>query len=393
MNVAFLGCGYVAEQYAATLPHHPELRPHAAFDVDRSRLETFARRTGARAVDSLEALLADRQVELVVNLTDPRRHYETTRACLEAGKHVYSEKPLAMASADAEALAALAGQRGVRLASAPCSVLGESAQTLWRAVRTGVVGPVRVVYAAFDDGMIAPQQRPWEWKNDSGVAWPAKAEFETGSTYQHAGYVLTWLCAMFGRARRVTAFASVQVPDKGLAVDTMAPDFSVGCLEFDDGVVARVTCGLAAPRDKSIVIVGDRGVLSIGNVRDDAAPVMFRPASPSVFESLIRRRARWLARWSEARLSDAGLGAVFATSLPLVRPRQGGMVSADKRVDFLRGPAEMAEAVRDGREPRLSAAFGAHLVELIERLQYPDRFRDRDTTSTFEAMPPMPWAT
>ena len=392
MNVAFLGCGYVSEQYAATLPHHPDLRPRAAFDLDRGRLDAFCRRTGARAADSFEALLADREVELVVNLTDPRRHYETTRACLEAGKHVYSEKPLAMTAAEAAALAAFARQRGVHLSSAPCSVLGESAQTLWRAVRTGTIGPVRVVYAAFDDGMIAPHQRPWEWTNESGVAWPAKSEFETGSTYQHAGYVLTWLCAMFGPARRVTAFASVQVPEKGIAVDMMAPDFTVGCLEFDGGVVARVTCGLAAPRDKSIVVVGDRGVLSIGNVRDDAAPVMHRPAQPSAVESLIRRRAPWLARWAEARLSDAGLGAVLASSLPLVRPRQGGVVSADKRVDFLRGPAELAEAIGAGRRPRLDAALGAHLVELIERLQYPDRFEDRRTTSTFEAMAPMPWA-
>ena len=393
MNIAFLGCGYVAEQYAGTLSLHPDLRAVAAFDLNRDRLDVFARLTGARPAASLDALLADRDVALVINLTDPRSHYETTRACLAAGKHVYSEKPLAMTAAEARRLAELAQMRGVRLSSAPCSVLGESAQTLWRAVRQGTIGPVRLVYAAFDDGMIAPHQTPWEWQNDSGVPWPAKAEFETGSTYQHAGYVLTWLCAMFGNARRVTAFASIQVADKGIAVDGMAPDFTVGCLEFDGGIVARVTCGLTAPRDKSIMVVGDRGVLSIGNVRDDAAPVMYRAVTPSFIEAQVRRRAKWLARWAEARLTDAGLGALLATALPSVRPRQGGMVSADKRVDFLRGPSELADAIAAGREPRLSAAFGAHLVELIERLQYPDRFSDRHVTSTFEPMTPMPWAT
>jgi predicted dehydrogenase len=392
MNIAFLGCGYVAEQYAATLRFHPALRAVAAFDTDRHRLEKFATSTAARPAASLDDLLANPDVALVINLTDPRSHFRTTHACLEAGKHVYSEKPLAMTVAEATELARLAGQRGVRLSSAPCSVLGESAQTLWRAVRQEVVGPVRVVYAAFDDGMIAPRQRPWEWTNGSGIAWPAKAEFETGSTYQHAGYVLTWLCAMFGSVRRVTAFASVQVPDKGLAVDEMAPDFTVGCLEFDGGIVARVTCGLAAPRDKSIVVVGDGGVLSVGNVRDDAAPVMFRPAAQSRLETVVRRRATWLARWVEARLSDAGLGAVFASTLRPVRSRQGGVVSADKRVDFLRGPSEQADAIAAGREPRLSAAFGVHLVELIERLQYPERFPDRQVTSRFDAIAPMPWA-
>ncbi len=124
------------------------------------------------------------------------------------------------------------------------------------------------------------------------MPWPAKDEFEVGSTYQHAGYVITWLCAMFGPARGVTSFASVQIPDKGIAVDVMAPDFTVGCIEFDGGVVARVTCGLAAPRDKSITVVGDKGTLMVGNVRDDRAPVMWRSVVPGRLERLLRHRVQ-----------------------------------------------------------------------------------------------------
>ena len=196
----------------------------------------------------------------------------------------------------------------------------------------------------------------------AGVPWPAKDEFEVGSTYQHAGYVITWLCAMFGPARRVTSFASVQMPDKGIAVDVMAPDFTVGCIEFDGGVVARVTCGLAAPRDKSITVVGDKGTLMVGNVRDDRAPVMWQSVSagPARIDRCGAAPGR-LHRWLQARLTDAGVSALFATpwqpsSLP---PRR--LPSPDKPVDFLRGPAEMADAIAQGRRRGAVGASSASI--------------------------------
>lgn len=388
MNIAVIGCGYVVEQYLATLPHHPELRLVGAFDRDADRLAAFARKTQTRAYQSLEALLADAAVELVVNLTNPRSHFAVNRACLEAGKHVYSEKPLAMTCSDAACLADLARRKRLQLSSAPCSVLSASAQTLRRAVREGAVGTVRVVYAEFDDGMIAPQMSPWTWTNDAGVPWPAKDEFEVGSTYEHAGYLITWLCAMFGPARGVTAFASVQVPDKGLAVEVMAPDFTVGCIEFDGGVVARVTCGLAAPRDKSITIVGDKGTLTVGNVRDDHAPVMWQGVAPGRVESVLRRRLRPLHRWLQSRLSDAGVSALFSTPWQPIGPATAPRATPDKPVDFLLGPLDIAAAIAEGRDAALSAEFGVHLVEILERLQYPERFGDTRVVSTFAPLEP-----
>ena len=392
MNIAIVGCGYVAEQYAATLPFHPELRLVGAYDINADRLATFARRHQIAASPSLPELAANAGVELVLNLTSPRAHYLVTRECLAAGKHVYSEKPLGMTTDEARQLAAMAEQRKLHLGSAPCSVLSEAAQTLWHAVRSGLAGNVRVVYANFEDGMIAPHQAPWTWTNDAGVAWPAKDEFEVGSTYQHAGYVLSWLCAMFGPVRRVHAFASVLIPDKGIAVDAMAPDFTVGCLEFDGGIVARVTCGLTAPRDKSMTVVGDKGTLTVGNVRDDAAPVMWRPATEQRLASIVRRRLPFAYRWLQARLSDAGVSALFAHSVPPRHRATTASAAPEKRVDFLRGPSEMAEAITARRRSRVPADFAVHIVEIVERLQYPERFSDRCVQTAFAPIEPMPWA-
>lgn len=393
MNLAVVGCGYVAEFYAKTLGNYPALRLAGAYDSNAANLDAFVRLTSARRFGSLDELLADAGVDLVVNLTNPRSHFEVTRRSLEAGKHVYSEKPLGMTTAEAVQLADLAERRGLYLSSAPCSLLSETAQTLWHAIRSGVIGKVRLVYGNFDDGMIAPRLTPWIWVNESGMPWPAKDEFEVGCTVEHAGYILTWLGAFFGPARTVTSFASCQLPDKGIPVDVMAPDFTVGCIEYGDGVVARITCGLVAPRDKSLTIVGDDGVLFVGNVRHDAAPVYLRPAQRTPLQGRIVRRLQWLDRFLEARMITTGTDVLCQRRYSLSQRPPVRVVSYGKPVDFLRGPAEMAEAIQAGRPCRLSARFGAHLVELVERLQYPVRFgSDKQLDTTFPPIEPMDWA-
>ncbi len=318
---------------------------------------------------------------------------ELTKRCLEAGKHVYSwRKPLAMDARCAGQLADVAEQKQIVLASAPCSLLNNTAQTLWKAINDGVIGKIRLIYANFDDGMIAPNQSPWLWKNGSGVPWPAKDEFEIGCAYEHAGYLLTWLAAFFGPAQRIAAFSSCQIPDKGIAVDGMAPDFTVGCIEYPDGIVARVTCGLVAPRDKSLTNIGDEGVLFVGNVRDDDAPVYVRRSTMGRFQSSLSNRTRWLHRWLEKRFLWPGAEALFQRRLPPVRKTRGRVVGPKKPVDFLLGPAELASAVSENRPCRLSGRLGVHIVELVEAMQHPERFGgQKELTTTFPAIQPLDW--
>jgi predicted dehydrogenase len=395
MTFAIIGCGYVADFYRQTLPHYSDLELVGAYDRNPERLAAFCRLWSTRGYRSLEELLRDSSVEMVLNLTNPRSHYEVTKRCLDSGKHVYSEKPLAMNSGEARELVALAAQRKRYLAAAPCSVLSETAQTMWKALEDGVVGKVRLVYANLDEGLIAPKMSPWNWSSVSGAPWPAKDEFEVGCTYEHAGYLLTWLAAFFGPAKNVTAFSSCQTPDKGVPADVMAPDFSVGCIEYADGLVARVTCGLVAPLDKSMTIVGDDGVIFTSNVRNDASPVYFQPIPACGRHDRIERRLNRLRQLLESRLPLvpwSGTEWHFKRRLPYARTPTGVTVGPGKPVDFLRGPSEMAEAIRQRRQCRLSADLGLHIVEIVEALQYPERFGGRRRIeSAFDPIPPLPW--
>jgi len=390
MKIAMVGCGYVSDFYGKTLANYPELELVGAYDRNEGNLETFGRRWSTKKYSSFEHLLEDPSVEMILNLTNPRSHYEVTRMCIEASKHVYSEKPLAMDMEAARDLAALARDRSVYLASAPCSVLAETAQTVWKALHEGVIGRVRLVYANFEDGMIAPKLAPWQWRNEAGVRWPAQDEFEVGCTFEHAGYMLTWLAAFFGPAKSVTAFASCQLPVKGIAVKRMAPDFTVGCIEYSENIVARVTCGLVGPKNKSLTIIGDDGILEVPDLRNDVGPAYFQPVPLRGRMGGVVSR---LNRWTRSFRTYCGMEEWrYRKRLPLVGQPRGKFVSDAKPVDFCRGPAELAAAVRENRPCRLSAELGIHIVQLVETLQYPERFcARRQINSTFAPIQPLPW--
>ena len=375
MRFGILGCGYVSDSYLLTLQNHPSISLVGCYDLNPIRSEKFACFAGIRNFRSLSEMLEESSLEAVINLTNPRSHFETTQACLEAGKHVYSEKPLGMTLAEAQDLAAMANRKGVLLATAPCSALSPSAQTLGHAIKEGVIGKVRLVYANFDDGMIAPYMEPWRWTNSLGVPWPAKDEFEVGCTFEHAGYFLSWLCLLFGSARKVTSFAGSLIPEKGIPVEGMAPDFTSGVIEYESGVTARVTCGLVAPLDKSMTVVGDEGILFVRNLRDDLGEVWHIPRDLRGNSARIRNMLEKIR---------ATLGVVLPKEMlewlnydgrrrmPLIE--KGSPVPGNpehKRADFLRGPAELAAAVAEKRSCRLSAELGIHMVEIINALQYP----------------------
>lgn len=375
MQIAIVGCGFVADFYMQSLPLYPVLQLAAVTDRDAKRASEFAAYHRLNCVrPSLEDVLADPSIELVLNLTNPGSHYEVSKACLEAGKHVYSEKPIAMDFAQALELYELAEQRGLRIASAPCNVLSQTAQAMWKALREKVVGDVKLIYAEMDDGLV--HKMPYrKWLSDSGRPWPYKDEFEVGCTLEHAGYYVTWLTAFFGPAESVTAYSSCLYPDKETdePLDHIAPDFSVALIRFASGVVARLTCSIIAPRDQHFRFFGDNGILYVDDSWDYKAPVHIK--------RLINVRRKmivtpWSKRYPLAKVPNAAT------------PRKGA-----NPMEFCRGPAEIAQAILENRESALPADYCLHNNEIVLAIQ---NATENSTTvrmkTTFKGIQPMPWA-
>jgi predicted dehydrogenase len=365
MRIGIVGCGFVADNYVAMIAEHANLDLVGVYDRDPERLATFTRFHHLHAFDSLAALLADERVQLVVNLTNPSSHYEVSMAALLAGRHVYSEKPLATTMAQADELVATAASRGLGLAAAPCNHLSDSTQTLQREIRSGRLGRIVLAYAEMDDGMV-PKLDYWNWRSASGAPWPTRDEFEVGCTMEHAGYHITPLVALFGPVRRVTTFNACLMPDKGqdVGVQIMSPDLSIGMLEFDDGIVARLTCSILAPSNRSLRVIGADGVATISDVWEYHAPVRVTETGAGVTSRLLRkieRRGSWFMT-----------GMLLARAAKPVPGRRVGKTAGNHRMDFARGIAQLAAQIEDGAPPLVGPALALHVTEVTLALQTPE---------------------
>ncbi len=384
-RVGVIGCGYVFDHYMSTWDRYPGLIIKGVADIDSERLKTVAEAYNLSMYETNDALLSDPEIDIVANFTSVESHYDVTRAALLAGKHVYSEKPLTTDVGQARALFSLADEKGVVLSCAPSNAMSETSQTLWKAVRDGAVGDVRVVYAEFDDNVIY-LMKPETWRSRTGAPWPYLDEYEQGCTHEHVGYHLTWLCAIFGPVETVSAFSKQTLPDKTDRPLTPSdtPDFSVACLNFKSGVVARVTCSIGVPYDHRMRIIGNKGMLTADTYRHYRCPVYLerfsqltlnaRKARSVRNHTLLQRifgiggrRIKLVRRSISWHGTKAHMLKTRAWSLQgvLKKIKQSELGQQDKCI----GIAELADSILMGRACFPPHDFTLHLTELTMAIQ------------------------
>lgn len=361
-GIAFIGTGFVADYYMTTLANHPQLRLAGVWDADPDRLKQFCNYWNVRSYASEAESLSDPAVTIVVNLTTPESHHAVNRAALLAGKHVYCEKPLAMTVDQARELVSLAAERGLVLAGAPANALSDACGHCAEILRSCVIGTPRLAYAEMEDGPVFRDK--WqEWRSRSGAKWPAVHEFEIGCTLEHAGYATSWLLSLFGPVSNVAAFSALTFPDKGPGTESLAlgPDFSVGCLTFQSGLVARLTSGLAAPRDRSLTIVGDKGTIVVRDLWDNRSPVHVELAGGKrpLLHRLIER-----IEWQFQRKFPFRLTAGKPVAYPQAAEKNS-LPAYPSQIDFVRGIAAQADAIKAGTRPLFSGETALHLTDIV----------------------------
>lgn len=352
LRYAIVGCGNIAGAYGRQLAEYPELKLTGAHDLDPARAEQFTRQFGGQTYPTLDAVLADPDVDAVLNLTIHQAHVEVITRCLQAGKHVHTEKPLAMTWSQARQLAALARRQRRRLSCAPVTWLGEAQQTAWKLIRDGRIGTPRVVHAEVNWGRIE-------------VWHPNPAPFyEVGPVFDVAVYPLTLLTAWFGPVRRVTAAGKALLPERltkdGRPFPVPAPDWQTAVLEFESGLLARLTAsfyvGGATRVVEGLEVHGDTGTLVLDSWTD--------------FASAVR-----VGTWQQPPWPVP----------PLTEPYRG--------TEFGRGVVELAAALREKRPHRTSAEQATHVVEVMQAILNAARAgRSVRMRSKFPPPAPMPWA-
>ncbi len=328
MKIGVVGCGFISSQYAQEIQRYPQLQLTGAVDLRPERAEAFAHQFGCTPYRDLAHMLEDGDVELVVNLTIHQAHADVTHACLAAGKHVYSEKPLALTPEKAASLVSLAEEQGVRLGCAPISLMADAQQVVWRLLREERIGPVRMVYADCNLGRVT------QWNANP------RPFLEIGPLFDGAVYPLTILTAYFGPVHRVLTASNLLLLSEhsigGEVVQIQTPDHTTAMLEFANGTVARLTASMYVPYQtkhfNSIEFHGDAGSLYLENCGDLGGPS------------------------TTPRVEIARIGKEY---LPVPMPRPAAALT------YASALADMADAIRDDRPHYATGEQAAHLVEIV----------------------------
>jgi predicted dehydrogenase len=352
-GVAIIGTGNIASGYVKDLLTYPEIEVTGVTDIDQDRARKFASEHHVHAYPSGEALLADSRVQIAVNLTSHFAHKAVTEAALQAGKHVHSEKPLALTSDEAWELVALARKNGLRLACSPFTIIGEAQQTAWKMIRDGALGKVRVVYADVNWGRI----ESWH---------PAPIPFyEVGAMFDVGVYPLALVTSMFGPARRVWTFGKVLYPDRvtkdGTPYRITTPDWMVTLLELADGTQVRLTTDFyvsnETTRQTGLEFHGDLGSMHL--------------ESAGGFNSA---------------LSFARFGEPLTPVPALLREPYRG-------IPWGRGVHELVCALAEGRPHRFSGEQAAHITDILNAAnQSMKTGQPVPVTSSFDPPAPADWA-
>ena len=337
IGIGIVGCGYVAPVYCSMATKFRGLKVVACADMEPVAARILANDFALRA-QKLEELLANEEVNVVVNLTAPAAHYQVSRMALEAGKHVYSEKPLALSMIEAHNIHRMATEKNLLVGCAPDTFLGSTPQLARKHLDADVVGPIiGGCCNCLSLGMEHWHPRPDAFYQPGG-----------GPVMDMGPYYIAGLVNLIGPIRRVVAMTSTARSERissspsnnGRKINVQTPTTLLAVLEFRTGALVSMAMSwdVWAHRQPGFELYGLAGSMYIPN--------------PNYFggEVLVTNRndqARALPVWNHPYI----VASVSADGQKQSNWRTAGL-------------ADMVAALRNGRSPRCSLALAMHVLEV-----------------------------
>jgi predicted dehydrogenase len=340
LGVGIIGCGNISTTYFSLSPLFKGIEVKACADINPAAAKAKAKEYGVRA-ESVDALLEDKDVDIVVNLTIPAVHYEISRRALDAGKHVYSEKPFVLTVTDGLDLKARADPRGLRIGSAPDTFFGGAHQLARNLIDTGKLGKIT-------GGTCFVMSRGMEhWHPNPDFFFQPGA----GPILDIGPYYVTNLIQLIGPVKRVVALGATprthrtitNGPRHGERVPVGTPTTIHAVLEFASGALVTLagSWDVWSHGHAPIELYGEEGTLFLpdpnffgGDVRLTQAATPVDPPTPWEHALGVANQKR--PTGAVANYRTAGL-ADMALSILEGRPQRCSLDLALHAIDVLTG--------------------------------------------------------
>lgn len=328
VRVGIVGCGVISGIYLENLGKTPGIEVAACADLLVERAQARAAEYGVAKACSVEELLADPSIQIVVNLTIPIAHASVAMAAVAAGKSVYNEKPLTIGLDEGRALLEAAKANSVLVGGAPDTFLGGGLQTCRKLIDDGVIGePVAATAWFLGHGHESWHPDPAFYYQKGG-----------GPMFDMGPYYLTALVALLGPVARVTGNTRITFPERtitskqkyGEKIAVEVPTHVTGLLQFASGALGTVTASFDvwATEYCRLEVFGSEGSLRCPDPNTFDGPVQLLPAGSRAWQDV---------------------------------PLTHGYTANSRGL----GVSDMAEAIRDGRPARASGEQTFHVLEIM----------------------------
>lgn len=328
IKVGIIGCGNISGIYFANLTKKFAVTELVACaDLDFERAKAKAEEFGVKAV-TVDELLADPQIRIIVNLTIPKAHAQVCLAAIDAGKSVHVEKPFAVTREEGKKILERAKEKGVLVGAAPDTFMGSGIQTCRKLIDEGWIGtPLAVTAVMLCHGHESWHPDPEFYYEEGG-----------GPMFDMGPYYLTALVNLLGPVRRVTASTCISLPQRtitsekknGKVIDVKVPTHIAGVMDFHSGVVGTIITSFDVwgHNMPGIEIYGSEGTIVVPDPNSFGGPVMLKRFNSQ--------------EW---------------TQMPLAFPHEENSRGV--------GVADMAMALLTGRKNRANGDLGYHVLELM----------------------------
>jgi len=284
LKIGIIGCGNISSIYMENCQNFEHLELVACADLDVERAQSQAAKFGIPKAYTVQELLNDSEIELVINLTIPKAHAAVCIQALEAGKHVYTEKPLAVTREEGKQILETAKKHNLFVGNAPDTFLGAGIQTSIRLIEQGEIG-VPIGASAF---MISRGHE--HWHPDPSFFY----DIGGGPMFDMGPYYLTALVALLGPIQRISGSTRVSYPERtitsepkaGEKIKVQTPTHISGVIDFASGAVGTITTSFDAMGGSSlppIEIYGSEGTLLVPDPNTFGGPVRIRKKGEKEF--------------------------------------------------------------------------------------------------------------
>ena len=367
-KIGLIGCGHIAETYFRAEKYFNNIKIIKCADINEEASKRCALNFGIKSV-TVNELFKDKEIEIILNLTIPKAHYQISKKALINGKHVYSEKPLAINLNDGKKLLKISKKKKLYLGNAPDTFLGGGIQKSKELVEKNIIGNVKLGNAVFAFPGIQsyhPNPEPWFTKK------------EGGPVIDMGPYYITALVNLLGPAKKVTGtiiqgqkYRTIGIgPKKGKKFKVECPTTYLSTITFKNDSVIRLTLSfdVIAHQRNHIELYGEKGSMIVPD--------------PNMFGGSVLTCNKLGDNWKEFKTSKMPLGRIN------IRTQSSRANETPTNANYRGvGLSEMAYSIENKRKHLCSGEISLHVLDIITSIMKAARSGKIQYINTFCAKP------